>query len=183
MRLMRVLVAVFLASGLLAVALPAQAETARVDDAERFEVAGVALSKARFTYGEKRVRVIARYSYLAKGAVDQYQLELRGRHGRVWKVGWSPTDHSRFFTTFLLPGESADRVKCKVRWRESFAKQQASVSFPTRCLRLGQSRPPKRLRMGLSAEDFGQSYLFDSAPGGNSVVGGAPKVSRWIRRG
>lgn len=162
-------------------ASPAGAAHRVIDDRESGEVAGVAIAKTRFTYGA-RVRVDVSFSYLAAGAVDQYMLQARGPDGHTWSVGWDPVGRTRWFTHFMWPGESADDVRCAVRWRENQPRQRLTMSFPSSCVRL-DGRPPSRLRMTFSATDFWDdgSYLTDSAPGGNSVVGNSSRFTRPIR--
>ena len=165
---------------LLAVPAPAHAGHRVVEDPDDFEVPYVAIERAHFAYGR---RVKATVDLTSLTAVDGYGFQARGPHGHTWSVGWA-RDGSRYFTHFMWPGESADRVRCRVRWSEDIPCTDSHHGFPSSCLRIG-GRPVPWLRVTMSAEGHGDDggFLMDSAPGGNSSAPSDATFTGRIRRG
>ncbi len=165
---------------LLAVPAPAHAGHRTVEDPDDFQVPYVAIERVHFAYG-RRVRATVELTSLT--AVDGYGFQARGPRGHTWSVGWA-RDGSRYFTHFMWPGESADRIRCRARWSEDARARTATMSFPSSCLRIA-GRPVPWLRMTMTAEGHGDDggFLMDSAPGGSSSAPSAVAFTGRIRRG
>lgn len=183
MTMWRTAIAALTALVLVGAAAPAGAGGARTGDREQRELPGLAISDARFAYGD-RVSAVVRFSALSRSGADKFILELRGAGDRVWQAAWEPESGERSFVTFLFPGGmGSDDVRCTVRWQRSLTQRTVTASLPSTCLRLGRRAAPARLKMGFFADDTDARYRWDAAPGSNSLSGGVPGYTRWIPRG